>query len=206
MNIKQISIYDIKYYLKKHSRLYISFLILILVGVIFGIIIGLSSDGYLKLLNKENKLLFSIINGTFSSGSIFWKKLIQLFCPLIIIFVLNLNFYLGLLSYVIVAYQSGLLTLTIFAIVSTYGISGVLNVIFIILPINIVYIVIMAFFASGCIERSYGAMKNKKLGFNLKSSEFIFFLTISAMGVLLVSFVGVIILPFFLKNAIFVIF
>jgi len=206
VKIKRLDIYDIKIYIKKHLLIYISFLVLFLVGVFFGVVIGLSSENFLKLLTSNNKILFSIINGTIGTGSLFWKKLIQLFLPMIIIFILNLNYYLGLLSYIIIAYQSGLLTLTIFAIVSTYGISGVLNVLFIILPINILYILVLIYFAVVCLIRSYNAKRNKCFALNFKSNEFILSILIGFLCVLLITLVGTIIIPLFLKNAIFVIF
>ncbi len=206
MNINKLSTYDIKFYLKRHSWVYVSFLALLLVGVVFGVFVGMSSDSYLKILNKDNKILYSIINGIFSSGAFFGKKLIQLLTPMIIIFLLNFNFYTGLLSYLIVAYQGGLLTLTIFAMVSSYGISGVLNVMFIIIPINLLYIAVMIFFASVCKERSKLACDNKNVFFGIKSKEFILFNLISVGLVFVIVFAGVIVFPFVLKNAIFVIF
>ena len=206
MYLKRINFYDLKLYLKKHSPMYISFLIFLLVGVLFGVIIGLSSDNYLKLLTKDNKLLFSIINGTVSSASLFWKKLIQFIFPMIIIFLLNLNFYLGIFSGLIIAYQGGLLILTIFAIVSTYGFSGVLNVLFVVLPINILYLGLLIFFASLCLKRSYLAKRNKNFATSLKSGEFLIPLCIAIFGVLFIVFVGVVLYPLILKNAIFFIF
>lgn len=206
MKINKISVYDVKFYLKRHSLSYISFLVLLLVGVVFGVLIGLASDNYLKILNKENKVLYSIINGAFSSGSFFGKKLVQLIIPLIVIFLLNLNFYVGLLSYLIIAYQSGLLTLTIFAMVSVYRISGVLNVILIVVPINLVYLAIMIFFASACVARSRSAFVAKNFTYGMKSTEFLSVIVISVILVFVLVFVSVIVLPFVLKNAIFIIF
>ncbi|MBR7172514.1 MAG: hypothetical protein IKD36_01835 [Clostridia bacterium] len=98
------------------------------------------------------------------------------------------------------------MTLTIFAMVSSYGISGVLNVMFIIIPINLLYIAVMIFFAGVCKERSKLACDNKNVFFGIKSKDFILFNLISVGLVFVIVFVGVIVFPFVLKNAIFVIF
>ena len=119
---------------------------------------------------------------------------------------LNLNFYLGILSTLVIAYQGGLLVLTIFAIVSTYSFSGVLNVLFVVIPINILYLGVLIFFTSLCIKRSYIAKRNKNFATYFKSKEFIVPATISLVGILVIVFVGVVIYPLILKNAIFFIF
>ncbi len=177
-----------------------------LLGIVFASLVGFSNDSYLKLLTKENKVLISIINGTTSGGALFWKKFISLLCPLIITFVLCLNYYLSYLCYILVAYQSGLLTLTIFAMVSTYGVSGVLNVIFIIFPINIIYLCVLVLFSSVCLKRIKFSNKYKNWSFGIKEKEFVISCLSTFVAVILVCLLGTVVLPFFLKNAIFVIF
>lgn len=206
MKLSKFLKYDIKEYLKTHSIVYVSFLIVFLLGILIGVINSLSSDNYLKVLTKDNKILYSFINGSIKAGSVFWKYLWNLFLPLLLISLLGLNFYLSLLSYVLIAYQSSIFTMSIFAIISTYGFSGVLNVLFIIFPINIIYILTLVVFASENIIRSYQANKSKIFSYNYKSREFIFVTIISVCFVILICFVGLVIIPLFLKNAIFLIF
>ena len=204
MKINKISKYEIKYYFKRHSSIYVSFLIVFLVGVIFGVLNSLSSDSYLKLLTKDNKILYSIINGSSKMGSMFGKNIIKLYGPMILIFLLNLNFYLGLLSYVLIAYQSSMLTLSIFALVSMYGLSGVLNAIFIVVPINVIYIFNLIFFSVTSLKRSKAALKNKNILYGLKNSEYLMPTTLSISITFLIIIIAVIILPMFLKTAIFI--
>ncbi len=206
MKLSIINRYDIKEYLKKHSLVFISFLIIFLVGVLFGVINTLASDNYLKILTKDNKILYSFINGSIKAGSVFWKYLWSLVLPLLLIFLLGLNFYLCLFSYVLIAYQSSVFAMSVFAIISTYGFSGMLNVVFIILPINIVYILALILFASENLIRSYEAKKIKRFTHNYGSNEFIFVSIVSLLSVVLICFVGLVIIPLFLKNAIFLIF
>lgn len=206
MRLSKISIYDVKNFLSKHSLWFISFLIIFLVGVLFGIINSLSSDNYLKILTSENKLIYSFINDNANNAVIFWKYIWKLLLPLILIFVLGLNFYLCFGCYLIIAYQSAMLTMSIFAIVSTYGASGVLNVLFIILPLNLIYLVVLILFASENLSRSYMANKLKTFGYNYRSFEYLCVSVVSVLSVICICFVGTIIIPLFLKNAIFLIF
>ena len=206
MKISRCIKFDIKEYFKNNLSLYISFLIVFLVGVIFGIINSLSSDNYLKILTKENKILYSFINGSLKVGSIFGKYLWKLILPLFLIFILGLNFYLSLFSYLIIGYQSSVLIMSIFAMVSTYGLSGVLNVLFIILPINLVYILVLIIFATENLKRSYYANKLKRVGYGFADNKYIIVSCVSLGCVILITLFGSIIIPLFLKNAIFLIF
>ncbi len=206
MKISRCIKFDIKEYFKNNLSLYISFLIVFLVGVVFGIINSLSSDNYLKILTKENKILYSFINGSIKVGSVFGKYLWKLILPLFLIFVLGLNFYFCLFSYLIIGYQSSVLIMSIFAMVSTYGLSGVLNVLFIMLPINLIYIMALIIFASENLKRSYRAIKLKKFAIGYADDKYIFSLVVSILCVIIISLFGSIIIPLFLKNAIFLIF
>lgn len=206
MKISRYIKFDIKEYFKKNLSLYISFFIVFIVGVVFGIINSLSSDNYLKILTKENKILYSFINGSIKVGSVFGKYLWKLILPIFLTFLLGLNFYLCLFSYLIIGYQSSVLIMSIFAMVSTYGLSGVLNVLFIMLPINLIYIMALIIFASENLKRSYRAIKLKKFAIGYADDKYIFSLVVSILCVVIISLFGSIIIPLFLKNAIFLIF
>ena len=120
--------------------------------------------------------------------------------PLFLIFVLGLNFYLSLFNYLIIGYQSSVLTMSIFAIISTYGLSGILNVLFIIIPINLVYIISLIIFASENLKRSYRANKLKNFTIGYAEDKYIFALSISLIGVILICLLGSIIIPLFLTK------
>lgn len=206
MRFQKFSIYDAKCYAKKRLAIYITFVVLFLIGILFGVINGLASDNYLKFLTKENKVLINFINGTAATSKIFWNKLSLFILPLIIIFSLGFNIYLSLLSFIYIAYQGAILTLSIFAIISTYGVSGVLNVLFITIPINLIYIAILIIFSTACFERAKAVQKNKMLFYGIKDHEFVAVITACVVAVLLLCIIGAILLPIFLKNAIFIIF
>ncbi len=206
-NVKlKLSKYDIKDYLKQYSKILIWFLVLFFIGIILAIFVANSDDGYLKLLTKENKILYQVINGEYVGGKVFWKKLLSLLSPMIIIFILHLNYYFSYFSFFVIAYQGMVLTLTIFAVVSTYGISGVLNSLFLILPINIIYIAILIYFSAICFYRSKVAKGQKNFLYNIKDNGFLMGTIMSVLFVILLSFFVSVIVPQILKSAIFIIF
>lgn len=205
MKIKNISSFDVKFYFKRNKAIYFMFLFCFFVGIVLGFIVMLSSDNYLKLLTTENKILYPFINGTAETAVLFWKKLLAFFMPLLLLFVLGLNYYSSLLSYIFITYQSTLLMLSCGAIVKTYGFSGFFNVLLITLPINLIYFCVLIFFAATCILRSKVALKNKlfKYGFD----EMFFLKTmITLVAILLLCIIVCVVYPLFLRNTIFIVF
>ena len=176
-----------------------------LVGLVFGFVVVFANDGYLKLLNSENKSLYAYITGTAETGAIFWKTFMTFAIPFVLIFVLNLNFYTGLISYVFITYQSALLIMSCASVAGTYGVSGILNILFVMLPVNLMYFCVMAFFVVVCLSRSKLAHKSKsfKIGFD---REYYFKIGIGFVSVLIVTIVACLLYPLFLKNSIFMIF
>ncbi len=206
MQLKNISKSDIKFHYKQNSGFYFAFLVFVLIGLAVGIIIVCSGDGYIHALTSDSKVLYHFINGTANSSSIFWQKFIYFFIPLLLIFIMSLNFYVSLASFLVVAYQSSMLVISSAAIITLYGFSGVLNVLFLMMPINIIYISILISFAVFCLSRSKEALNCKNFAYGINSDWFWFKLGSCVFATLVLAFVATIILPLFLKNAIFIIY
>jgi hypothetical protein len=149
--------------------------------------------------------LFEFVNGTVNISEIFGNKLSSFICPMLFIFLLNLNFYVGIMSYIFVCYQSILFVMSMASIVSLYGFSGILNVLFVMLPINLIYFVLLSFFLVQCLSRSYEALKNKKFTYGF-CQDFYLKIGASFVAVFLLVAIFVIIYSVFLKNSIFIIF
>ncbi len=196
---------DIKYHFENNKAIYFMFFLCFVIGVVIGIVIALSKVSYLGLLNIKNKLVISIISGKVSVMAQFWDALVSFLVPLALMLLLSLNFYVGLLNFLFVGYQSIILTLTCFAMVASYEMAGFLKMLLIILPINICYFLIIIFWAAACYARSKSALKNQKFltgfdyGFITK-----LYLTIGAS--LALALVAGIVVPLLLKSAIFLIF
>ncbi len=205
MKLKLFSKLDLKFYLKQHRMIYFMFLLCFFLGVVVGFVIMFSSDNFLKLLTSENKSLYPFINGTAETGVLFWKKLIKFVLPLLLIFGLGINYYTSLLSYIFITYQSSLLVLSCGAIIKTYGVAGFLNVMFVTLPINLLYFAMVIIFSETCFSRAKLSLiqKNFKEGY---TGEFYLRLLIVLILVLLLVVFACLIYPLFLKNSIFMIF
>lgn len=181
------------------------FLFCFVLGLILGLVIMFSSDNYLKLLTSENKIMYPFINGTAEKSVLFWKKLLGFSIPLVLLFGLGLNYYMSLLSYIFITYQSSLLILSCGAVVKTYGFSGFFNILFVTLPINILYFALLIFFGVTCFVRGKAAHKAKQFIYGF-DNEFFFKVMISFILVLVLCVCVCVVYPMFLKNSIFIIF
>ena len=79
------------------------FLFFFLLGIIIGLVVSFSSDNYLSILTTKDKVFFDYVNGKANFGKEASKLLLSFLIFQTITFILNLNFYLGLFSYVLVA-------------------------------------------------------------------------------------------------------
>lgn len=205
MKLSRISAFDIKYHFKQNRSAYISFLVCFLVGLIIGIIVLFTTESYVNLLTSENKILFTYINGTANSIEIFSEKLLIFLLPVLLIFLLGLYYYTSLLSFVFVIYQSALLVMSCGSLIRVYGLSGLLNVLLVTIPINLLYFVALIFFAVTCISRSKQALISKRFS---EGFDEIFFIKVlmTILYIVIISFYATVVLPLFLKNANFIIF
>lgn len=201
----ELSPNDIKFYLKKNKTYFIAFLLCFIFGQILGVVFVVTGDGYLNLISSSNKLLVTFINGASDFGDLFWSKLIGFLIPLIFIFLLNLNFYLGLLSNIFIIYQSSLLFLSNACIISIYGFGGVISTILLSLPINLIYFCILAFFLTTNQRRSYEANKNKKFDYGLTESSFLISIGASVLMIVLLTLILSFVYPLVLKNISFIV-
>lgn len=200
------SVYDLKYYLKKNQKIYLSFLFFFFLGIIFGILIAASSDSYMSLLSSGDKTLFDYINGSASFSKQTTRLILRNIVFLVIIFVCNLNFYTGLLCYLLVSYQSALLMLLICAIISLNGLAGIIVSIFCILPLNLVLFVNSIVFAEVCLSRSLSAKNNKLFSFGFDEKTFWLKVLFLLLFVIVFSCLINLLYMIVLRNRIFIIF
>ena len=88
--------------------------------------------------------LTDIITSDYSGASLFFSGLIRLFIPLSIIFVLFLCKWTKFLAFIYYGYQAMLLGASTASLVAGSGISGIINLLFVVLPINIVNFFILS--------------------------------------------------------------
>lgn len=203
--MKNFSKYDFSEHFEKNKKIYLVLLLCLILGIVFGIFVAVSKTSYLGLLNVKDKNIINIINGVTLSASEFWKNMFSFLMPLILVLLFSLNYYLNIASFVVFIYQSTLLFLTSLALVSTYGFLGLIKVIIIILPINILYFCVFAYFIAVCSKRAGLSQKLKcfSAGFD---NDFWTKIIASFLSVIAIDLIVYLILPLLLKSAIFIIF
>lgn len=164
--------YEIKYFLKKNQKIYISFLIFLLLGIALGIIIASSSDSYLSLLTSSDKLFYDYVNGKVSFSKQFTRMIVSSVILNLIFFIFSLNFYVSMFSYLVMSYQGLLMFLSVTAVISEFGFRGILMTIFLILPVNLILLAESIVFASICLERCYAAHRNKTFSYGFQDKTF----------------------------------
>ena len=196
---------DVKFYFKKNSKYYFSFFAVLVFSVAISVVIMLGSDSYLELIVSKNKVLFSFISGGAKLSSVFWGRISSSLFLFLLIFVLGLNYYLSILSYLVVGYQFVIFLLTIYAVINVFYFSGALVCLLILIPLNLLFFLSLIFFSVTCIERSHEAERQKYFKFGFDA---IFFskLAVSLAVNFVLSFFVSYVLPLVLKSAVFTIY
>lgn len=200
------SMYDIEYFFKKNQRIIFFLIVFLVLGLAVGIIITVTSDSYLSLLVSGDKTFFDYVNGKANFSKQTMRLIMSLLILNFIIFILNLNFYSGLFSFLIISYQSSLAFLSITAVISEYGFRGILISLLMILPINLINLLISMLMTCICFSRVCLTIKNKQRFYGLSDRRF--WLVILILCLVCVVFAcGVnIFLTLILRSRIFVIF
>lgn len=164
VKLKNLAI-DIKYYFQKNKKIYSFFLFFFFIGLLVGIVIAFSTDSYVSLLTTKDKIFYDYVNGKADFGKETMKLILSFLVFQGVVFLLNLNFYSGMISFLLTAYQSALMFLSISALISSHGFGGVLITIFLIFPVNLVLVATNIIFSAFCVSRSFGALKMKKFSY-----------------------------------------
>lgn len=197
---------DIRYFFKKNQRIIFFYLIFLIIGIIAGIFIAVSTDSYFSLLTNSDNVFFEFVSGKVDYSSETIKLILKNLVFILIIFVLCLNKFSGLATFVLFGFQGALMFLSITAVVSSFGFSGVLLTIFLSLPVNLVYFASNIIFSTICFSRSVIANKQKEFWFGYNNKEFwIYVLGLVLFDIIfscLINFLFVLVL----KSRVFIIF
>ena len=174
--IAKYSLFDLKYYFQKNKKIYLFFLFFFFIGIITGVIISFTTDSYLTLLTTKDKVFFDYVNGKADFGKESTKMILNFLIFQGITFLLNLNFYSGLVSYFLISYQSSLMFLSLTALIAEHGFIGVLTTLFLILPVNIILIGTNILLSGFYLVRSYNALKYKSFSYGFDKKYFLILL------------------------------
>lgn len=176
-----------------------------IIGIVVGFVLVFSNTSFVNLLTSSNKKLYTLINGTADYMGLFWKKFLSFSFPLVLLFLLSLNYYLGVICYLFITYQFALFIMSCAAVVKLYAMAGFLNVFFIMIPINLMFFAVLFYVTVTLLRRTRMSHKYKDFwcGFD---NEFWIKLLASVLILASVALLACVILPMFLKNSIFIVF
>lgn len=197
---------DIWYYFRKNRGIFITFLIFIAIGMIVGIFIAVSSNSIASILTSSDKVFFDYIKGNISFSTQTGKMILNTIIFQLLIFLLCLNYYSGMVSFLLFSYQGMVLLLSVVAIISEFGFSGIIISLLLILPVNIILILNNVIFSGICLNRSRFAAFQKTFGFGFDNKNF--WLAIGACVIFVIVFSSLInlLILIILKSRIFIIF
>ncbi len=143
MSRQGFDFYQVKEHFKSNAFYYVLATIFALLGIAVGIYISVTGYRYSALLSSADRNMFSYITGNAEYTSIFYSRLINILLCVLIIFVLTLTKYTSIIGFIFLGYQSALIVLSSAAVISTYGLAGILNAILFILPVNLANFFVM---------------------------------------------------------------
>ena len=190
-----------------HSKQYYISIFVTILAIVIGLILSFSDYSYLSILNAKENMLFDYILGSINKVEIFYEKLKNVFLSLVVVFALNISVYSSFLAYIYVGYQFVLLILSTVSIISLYSFFGVLIVIFLILPINLIYYLILNSY--NCILSKRASIANSlKLGFidSFKENKTYVYIFIVIIMFLILCIIYSFILPLFVKSFWFILY
>lgn len=152
------------FHFKENIYRYVIIFAVCILAIAVGIYLAISGFSYSSLLTSADKNLFGYISGTAEYGSIFWSRFLSLLLCLVLIFCFNIVRETAFLNYIYLAYQMCLVVLSSSAIISLYGLSGILNVIFFVVPINFVNFALLSYVSVISMARATYA-KKYRVGF-----------------------------------------
>lgn len=138
ISIINAPIKSIKNFIVSNKRIYLVSSIVIILGVILGLYLVLSEAIESEVYTTTDLELSEIVLGERGFFSLFFDNLWTILLPLVLIFLLNLTRFTSPLMFFYLAFQGILLGASVTTLISDNFVAGLLNSVFVIIPINIV--------------------------------------------------------------------
>jgi len=154
--------YNLSYYAKQKAKKYISLnkFLLLFLGVIFlvalitGIFTGIKGSDNISISNINDKTLIKFFKSDTGPFSFFITRVAKYLLTLLFIFVCGkLKFCFPLLA-IFIAYMSYSLGLNSAVFIILFGLSGTINAIIVIIPINVLVLAVYIFASCVAIKNS----------------------------------------------------
>ncbi len=199
-NIKS-DLYSITDHIKQNTNILVWVGIFCALGIVLGIILLFGEKSYLSLLTNQNQTLMGYITGSVSTFGLLWNRLSTNLLALIIIFAFCLNYFTSYFCYLYFAYQCAVCTLICGTLISYQGLSAIINIIFLIIPSNIILLCILAFAFSVFASRAKRQYKFKQPFWNSFSYDnFALYSTLSLSLIIVLNIITGLIIPLIIKG------
>lgn len=156
LNMKKIisfPIKKIKSFVFSNKKLFLIIALVLALGICLGAFLVINDSIEGEIYTTSDISLSDIIMGETGFFGLFFKNLWTLFVPLIIIFVLFSNNYSYPLSFFYLAFQGLLFGVSVSTLVLDSAVAGILNIVFVVLPINLINFFVLSSWVVVCYKR-----------------------------------------------------
>lgn len=192
----------IKGFIVSNKVLFVVGYICIIIGIVVGVCIGVSGESAV-IFSSSTVTLEELITGEYSSVGLFFSSFFKILLPIFIIFVFSLNKFTSVLDFIYLMYQGLLLGLSATGVIQENGLTGALNTLIFISPVNLINLTIINYASALFIKRREYAQKFHK-NFVESTSYYISEIIGLIIGVIISSFLYGVVYPTILKSMIII--
>lgn len=194
-------------FIKKYKFIIILSIFCFILGIVLGSFCVDNNISFLKILNSYNRILLDFIKGDVKPFTLFFNKTLEIVLIFSLIFLFSLSLYSCFLCFTFLIFQGLTLTLISATIIRAYSFGGILNVIFILTPLNIIWFCSIFIMISLSVARAYEA-KKYNLTFSSSFKYFGYFkkFSICIVVALIIAAVYSFIIPLLLKSFVYVVY
>lgn len=152
-----------------YKKWYMVFLSLAVVALIIGFIAGIRIATSTDISKISDSILLNYLEGDISIFGVFFSRLFSLIGLFILIWATNCKPFLSFLSVIVIIYKSFTLGSTCSVLIAIFNVSGVINVIFLVFPCQLLFLLLLIGWASVCMSYNFSC---KQYGGSIFSQEF----------------------------------
>lgn len=139
----------------EHKKWYLLFIIVLAVGIGFGLIAGINIADDASISKIPDHALRCFLKGDMSIFGVFCTRIISTIILLTIIFVCNIKPLLSFFTFALILYKSFCLGTIAALLVSIFKFGGFVNLIIVILPTQFICLGAMCLFAVICVAHNW---------------------------------------------------
>ena len=132
--------FSIKDNFYERKKWYLLFCVVVIVGLIFGMLIGIKTAGDASLDKLPDNIIADFLRGNCGLVSVVFARIFTILGLVVAILFCNINRFLSFLAFAILLHQSFCISITSAFLISLFGFGGVLNVIVVILPTKLLFL------------------------------------------------------------------